>query len=209
MSFIAAFGGGVVSALLLCDRHVAPNPLFTSNTLGVIWTACWWAVNYFPGDLVFTVQQFLPIRMATRICLTILRIGLIVARVDLAVKLFPGVLAAPLVLGTVAGSAGKFVADAVLVLVQPSTPTELAMPGFVWRSGFLCSAAYYVTTHVLELLTVQQGRALMLTLFVVHSVVSDVVGGACDFTEPLASVLHVLLNVPRPVVPVSRAKKQS
>lgn len=210
VSFIAAFGGGVVSALLLCDRHVAPNPLFASNMLGIIWTACWWAVNYFPGDIVFSLQQLLPIRMACRVCLSILRIGLIVARVDLAVKLFPGVIAAPLVLGTVAGSAGKFVADAVLVVVQPTAPTELAMPGFVWRSGFLCSAAYYVSTHVLHALTAQQGRALMLTLFVAHGMVSDIVGSACDFTEPIANVLHVLLNVPRPTaITASRAKKHA
>lgn len=208
---MAAFGGGVVSALLLCDRHVAPNPLFTSNTLGIIWTACWWAINYFPGDLIFTLQQFLPIRMASRMCLTILRIGLVVARVDLAVKLFPGVLAAPLVLGTVAGSAGKFVADSILLVSSTGTPGELSMPGFVWRSGFLCSVAYYGVVHVGEVLTAQQGRALMLMLFVVHSMLSDVVGGACDFTEPIASVLHLLLNVPRPALAMTttRAKKNA
>lgn len=201
----------MVSALLLCDRHAAPNPLFASNALGVVWTACWWAINYFPGDLIFTLQQLLPIRMATRICLTILRIGLIVARVDLAVKLFPGVLAAPLVLGTVAGSAGKFVTDAVLLVAKPNTLGELSMPSFVWRSGFMCSVVYYAITYVGQWLTAQQGRALMLTLFVLHSLVSDVVGGACDFTDPIASVLHLLLNVPRPaaVDQVSRAKKRA
>jgi hypothetical protein len=47
-------------------------------------------------------------------CLNVLRAGLIAARVDLCRELFPGVLAAPLVIGTIAGSGGRFSIDAVL-----------------------------------------------------------------------------------------------
>lgn len=125
--------------------------------------------------------------------MTTLRIGLIVARVDLAVRLFPGVIAAPLVLGTVAGSGGKFCVDALV----SSASSELSMPSFVWRSGFLCSAVYYVIVHVMEVFTAVQGKSLMLTVFLAHSLVSDAVGAPLDFTEPLSGLLHVLLNVPR------------
>lgn len=182
--------------MLICDRHAAPVPLFAVNSVGVIWTACWWAINYFPGDIVHTLYaSVLPIRMMCKLCLTILRVGLIVARVDLAVRLFPGVVAAPLVLGTVGGSGGKFCVDALMLA---SSGSEIAVPSFIWRSGLLCSAVYYLLVHVGDVFTISQGKSLLLTLFLAHSLVSDAVGAPLDFTEPLASALHVLLNVPRP-----------
>lgn len=48
-------------------------------------------------------------------CVCILRSSLIFHRVSTAVVLFPGVLAAPLILGTLAGSAGKMLVDALQV----------------------------------------------------------------------------------------------
>jgi hypothetical protein len=50
-----------------------------------------------------------------QICMNTLRAGLIAQRVNLAVRMFPGVWAAPIVLGTVGGSGGKLVIDAVLL----------------------------------------------------------------------------------------------
>ena len=47
-------------------------------------------------------------------CLNVLRAGLIASRVDLCGELFPGVIAAPLVVGTIGGSGGRFSIDAVL-----------------------------------------------------------------------------------------------
>lgn len=46
-------------------------------------------------------------------CLCVLRSSLIVHRVGAAVAVFPGVLAAPLVLGTLSGSGGKVISDAI------------------------------------------------------------------------------------------------
>jgi len=48
-----------------------------------------------------------------QICLNILRAGLIASRVDLSVYKYPGVIAAPLVIGTIAGSGGKFLQDGI------------------------------------------------------------------------------------------------
>lgn len=48
-----------------------------------------------------------------QICLNILRAGLIASRVDLSVYKYPGVVAAPLVIGTIAGSGGKFLQDGI------------------------------------------------------------------------------------------------
>ena len=39
------------------------------------------------------------------------------ARVDLAVQLFPGVVAAPLLLGSIAGTGGRFSIDPILAAI--------------------------------------------------------------------------------------------
>lgn len=47
-----------------------------------------------------------------KVCRSVLRANQIVQRVNAAVKLYPGVVAAPLVLGTLAGAGGKLLTDA-------------------------------------------------------------------------------------------------
>jgi MFS-type transporter involved in bile tolerance (Atg22 family) len=59
--FLAAFGGGVLSAWLLQK----PVALFTDNVIGVTWTACWWAINYFP--YARELHALLPIRLTTKV----------------------------------------------------------------------------------------------------------------------------------------------
>ena len=46
--------------------------------------------------------------------MNILRAGTIVSRVDAATKMYPGVWAAPLVVGTIGGTGGKFLVDGIL-----------------------------------------------------------------------------------------------
>ena len=59
---------------------------------------------------------------------TVLRAGLICGRTSLGVQLYPGVLAAPLVLGTLGGTGGKFLCDVLLGSVG-LRPGELAGRG--------------------------------------------------------------------------------
>ena len=54
------------------------------------------------------------LQMFTKAATSLLRARLIIARVDLAVRLYPGVVAAPLLLGTLAGCGGRLLADAIL-----------------------------------------------------------------------------------------------
>ena len=65
--FLAAFGGGLLSAFLLQDPKKFGISLFTDNTLGVTWTVCWWLINYCPADLVNTVHSYLPVRVVTKV----------------------------------------------------------------------------------------------------------------------------------------------
>ena len=65
--FLAAFGGGLLSAFLLQDPKKFGISLFTDNTLGVTWTICWWLINYCPYDAVNRVHSFLPVRVVTKV----------------------------------------------------------------------------------------------------------------------------------------------
>jgi hypothetical protein len=51
---------------------------------------------------------------ALQACLNTLRAGLIAARIDLATELYPGVIAAPLIIGSIAGTGGRFSVDPIL-----------------------------------------------------------------------------------------------
>ncbi|KAK9901979.1 hypothetical protein WJX75_000130 [Coccomyxa subellipsoidea] len=146
---LAAFGGGILTALLIQDPKRAPIPLLSSNTVGVIWTICWWLINYFPGNLVAKMFSVAPFRISAKVCLNLLRAGLIASRIDLTSQLYPGVLAAPLIIGSIAGSGGRFSIDPILSgFGALEGPAEIAQPAFAARSGFVGSLLYWVTVHV-------------------------------------------------------------
>lgn len=52
--------------------------------------------------------------VGAQVCLNILRAGLIASRIDLSTQLYPGVIAAPLIIGSIAGSGGRFSIDPIL-----------------------------------------------------------------------------------------------
>jgi hypothetical protein len=88
-------------------------------------------------------------------------------QVDLAVTLFPGVVAAPLVLGTLGGCGGRLLADIILTTWGQGPPSvELSQPGYVSRSGFMAAAAYYVIAYVLRVMPAQAVAGVVVTLLV-------------------------------------------
>lgn len=86
--------------------------MFARNEVAVAFTLCWWAYNYAPGGWGRRVGELAPVMGAAKVARAILRANQVVHRVNAAVKLFPGVAAAPLVLGTLAGAGGKLLTDA-------------------------------------------------------------------------------------------------
>lgn len=89
------------------------------------------------------------------------------AKVDLGVKLYPGIVAAPLILGTLAGCGGRLIADALLHgYAEIPGLAELTSPGFVSRSAFMAAATYYVLGHVLQLLPLSAAAGLVVTTLV-------------------------------------------
>lgn len=65
-----------------------------------------------------------------------LRAGIIAARVAVVVELFPGVIVAPLMIGTLAASGGKLCVDTIMQLVgpKPSGTLDSALPRSISRS---------------------------------------------------------------------------
>ena len=66
MGLLAAFGGGILSSLLLQDPKRAPIALLASNSVGVTWTVCWWLVNYLPGGLVAKLLRLRPFKLVAK-----------------------------------------------------------------------------------------------------------------------------------------------
>ncbi|KAF8062702.1 clasp1b [Scenedesmus sp. PABB004] len=128
------------------------------------------------------------------------------AQVDLAVALYPGIAAAPLLLGTLAGCGGRLIADALLTAwgALPGL-AELSSPGFVSRSAALAAASYYALAHAAGVLPPDAAAGLVITTLVrparvgargahsvLHSAASEATGLDLDFTAPVARLLHTL-----------------
>lgn len=201
-----------MTALLVQDPAAAPLALLADNAVGLIWTAAWWGLLYSPPLIrrpLTALMTFHPTRAAARACTNALRASLVVARVDLAVRKYPGVIAAPLLLGTLAGCAGKIITDAALLgpaastRGRPAPRTEFAVPGLALRSAALGASLYWLLAHVLRVLSPQEGLALVTLLFVGHGVAVD--GAAArgvprplDYTAAPAAALHWVAGVPVP-----------
>ena len=185
--------------------------------MGLTYTAAWWGLLYAPPLVrapLAALVRFPLTRAAARACTNALRAGLVVARVNLAVRKFPGVVAAPLLLGTLAGCAGKILTDAALLGPAsaatrggrgPAPRTEFASPGLALRSAAGGAALHWLLAHVLRAVTPQEGLALVTLLFVGHGLAADAhaaVSGApprpLDYTAAPAAALHWVAGVPMP-----------
>lgn len=211
IGLLAAFGGGIVTALLLQDPATAPIALLADNAVGLSYTAAWYGLLYAPSPVrssLHALLTFTPTRALARACMNTLRASLVVARVDTAVRRFPGVIAAPLLLGTLAGCAGKILTDAALVsssFRRPATfRTEFAVPGLAMRSAAGGAALYWGLVHCIGLFSPKEGLALVTIVFVGHGVVHDALAAAgapprpLDYTAAPAAALHYLAGVPVP-----------
>lgn len=94
------------------EPREASIALFSKDAIGLSFTLTWWAYFYLPAGLGPRIAALLPVRSGAKVARAILRANQIVQRVNAAVKLFPGLVGAPLVLGTLAGSGGKLLTDA-------------------------------------------------------------------------------------------------
>ena len=87
--------------------------------------------------------------------------------------------------------------------------SELTVPTFAWRSGVLATTTYYLLAHVAETLSQKEAKALLTLIFIGHGILADVFGRPLDFTQPIARLLHGVLNVPIPGQKPATAISQS
>lgn len=208
--FLGAFGGGILSALVLQQPQRAGVALFEDNIVGIVWTLCWWGIMYSPGDVVNSVHSLLPVRMLTKVCMNMLRAGIIAQRIDLTQQLFPGVAAAALFVGTIAAGGGKLLVDLIQQLTGDlKGPSDVTQPGFPLRSAFFGSLLYWVSVYFLGALKPAEGAALVTSVFVAHALASDLSGRPLDFTLPLARAAHAATNVPMPGLPPATERPQA
>ena len=55
-------------------------------------------------------------------------------------------------------------------------PSEFTVPGFALRSGFAGAVLYYVLVLNWHWLSAEEGRGLIVLLYVIHGVISDLAG---------------------------------
>jgi len=144
--FLAAFGGGSLSALTL---GVTPA-FFSSNAVTITWTLAWYLNNYSPFNIVQKLWTVLPFfRWFCKILSTCTRAMVITGRCEMAVGKYPGIFAAPIFCGTLAGTGGGMMKDLMTVLNGKKTgPLELESPTEIWSLCVnhiyrLCALARY------------------------------------------------------------------
>lgn len=208
-----AYGGGTVTALIAGDRTRAPLAVFAGNDVVAVWLPVWWLLNYAPWGLAERARSFLALRPCAALArgaTALLRASLIVGRVDLAVTyLYPGSAAGALLMGTLAGASGRFLADAFRAAagLPPlgGRPPEISSPGFTTRSAFFASVAHLLLAYG----PLADGRGallpsraasggLVVAALVAQSVLSDLLARPLDVTLPFASLAHRLTGVPLP-----------
>lgn len=199
LTFLWGNGGGVITCALLMRPEVVTWSFFQTDFIPASWIVCWWLMNWAPGGWPAKLMKVWWIQMLCKSCTMLSRAQLIVARVNLAVQLYPGVHTAPLILGTIAGCGGRLLADGIMTGWQ-SMPgfAELTSPGFVSRSAAFAAVSYYTIAYVAQLLPVEAAAGLVITGLMMHTIASDITGLPLDFTAAVTHLLHTLTFVPPP-----------
>uniref|UniRef100_A0A061RI31 Uncharacterized protein n=1 Tax=Tetraselmis sp. GSL018 TaxID=582737 RepID=A0A061RI31_9CHLO len=196
--FLGSFGGGVVTSLLMQRPDVVPNPAFSDARILPYTLAAWYLVQYTSiGDMFSAVW---PLRMLCRFASTFCRASLICQRTDAAAKLFPGVPGAALLLGTLAGTGGKLLTEYILHhLGHLNHPSEVTLPSYALRSGFIGAGTYLVSVYLLppeSQLNTAQGKAVVITVLLLQTLVSTLWGREVDITAPFKATFHAVTGIP-------------
>ena len=216
VSFLAAYGGGILSSLLLGE---ACSPL-KMDALILAHIVAWYAYGYLP--LVRVLVNLPVIRVMFGIYSNVLRAGLISMLVDeVNEKLGTSSNAMALIVATLGGSGGKFLLDAahrlhfgqarthgasgVPNVDDESAPAadefapELRCPSYSSRSALCCAVIQLTVVHRMNLLSPAAGAALNATLLVVNSLYVEMYGTeAYDVTGYLSGIFHALTGIPDP-----------
>lgn len=144
--------------------------------------------------MVSKVAGALPVTAAGKVCVQILRANLLVNRVNAAVRHYPGILAAPIVMGVAASSGGKLFLDFSGLGRKGSH--ELTNPGPTILTALMGTLSYWATVHQLRIFSGVEGLGLVIVLFALPPLIGDLMGTEPQVTAPLAAVFKLLSNPP-------------
>ena len=140
--FVGAFGGGIATAAFM---GINPLGFLTDNVQIPAFTAAWWLATYFPYRT--WAWERTPLHVVCPAVSQAVRVATICGRGVLARELWPRSWFAPLVMGVLGGTGGKFASDLLLHLFHgPSAPgvdLELVRPSWTLRSAVCIFAAHH------------------------------------------------------------------
>lgn len=198
---IGSFGGGLTSCLLLRDPSLTNLSVFSDNRVFLFFVVAWWLMNFAPKDVAFKVYSFLPVQLLARMGSSYLRSTMICMRVDMAVLKFPGIVGAPLLLGTIGGTGGKFFSDLILAgagRMPAGQLPEIMSPTFGGKASFLTALLYVALVHWGVFVSREAAEMLVILCFELQTVGLLLLGLPCDFTVPVFKVFHALTGIPEP-----------
>lgn len=197
---IGSFGGGLCSCLLLRDPSLTNLSVFSDNRVLLFFTAGWWLMNFAPRDVPFRVYRIMPVQLLARMGSAYLRSTMICMRVDMAILKFPGIVGAPLLLGTIGGTGGKFFSDLILVGAghMPIQHAEAMCPTFGGKASFLAALLYVTLVHWGGFVSREVAELLVIFCFELQTVATLLSGLPCDFTKPVFAAFLALAGIPEP-----------
>ena len=197
---IGSFGGGLCSCLLLRDPSLTNLSVFSDNRVLLFFIVGWWLMNFAPRDLPFRVYRIMPVQLLARMGSAYLRSTMICMRVDMAVLKFPGIVGAPLLLGTIGGTGGKFFSDLILVGAghMAMQEAEVMRPTFGGEASFLAALLYVTLVHWGGFVPREVAEMLVIFCFELQTVGTLLSGMPCDFTKPIFAAFLALAGIPEP-----------
>ena len=184
--FLMGFGGSLASNLFLGTP--TNSVLFQGNQVILSWTLAWWIVNYNPFDLITKFLDLAPVASFCRASVQILRSGLVAAQIDATAKVYPGIIAPAIIAGTLSGCGGKIITDIVSNVSGLRAAFEVLQPTYSLKSSLVGASIHYLTVHVLGALKPIEGRAVVLLLFLTHTLTDDILGAPYDYTAPVINI---------------------
>ncbi|GJP36861.1 hypothetical protein CLOM_g21329 [Closterium sp. NIES-68] len=207
-AFFTGYGGGTLTSLLLHDHFV----WLRNDYVLLLFALCWWVITYSPYDLGNRLYSFTPIKLLARLAASIARTGVVISRIDGAVRRFgKHSIVAPLFIGTLGGCGGRLVLDLVLSILAPSAASraELLYPSWLSRSAFLITLGYSLTVHWTACCSSQAAYGAIASFLMAHSTWEVISRSPWDPTVPLSSSFHSLLCIPFPPAALSPSRHHS
>lgn len=211
LSFFGSFGGGILTAYL----WATPTTLVfgsASNMFVSIHVVCWWLMNYSPGDFFHKLfHLMIPFKIFCACASTYLRVNLIIDNIDTCLAKFPDNFWAPIFIGIISGSGGKYISDAAQLLFMPfldRPAPELLVPTAATVSSSVIACVHLILVHGLAIVRSEVSASFVLSIFLAETVTAQLFM-PLNWTTALYRYFRFVLNIPTPVTPATQKQKEA